>query len=283
MVSILLFSLNGLASTIVEQCEKDLLSFPGPSTKSLVHAGCEKVTQIPSCVSSENRPIYQYEKSGHSKNAKRVLVIGLIHGDEKSAGAVGRYWMERLESLSPANSWRIIPVLNPDGYARGTRTNAHKIDLNRNFPTKDWDELAIKAWKTEQKSNPRRNPGLKAGSEIEVQCALQQIEDFKPDFIVSVHTPLKVLDFDGPKVSPPKFEEFPWRSLGNYPGSLGRYMWIERNTPVLTMELDANLPEDYKSFDRLQDVIGKLTSVDITKKMLEAEKKSPTSLEDAGD
>ena len=88
---------------------------------------------------------------------------------------------------------------------------------------------------------------------------------FKPDFVVSVHMPLKVLDFDGPKVSPPKFDYLPWRSLGSYPGSLGRYMWLERRTPVLTMELKENLPPNLQPFEKLQDIIGTLVMLETGK------------------
>lgn len=248
---------------ISDQCEKDLLSFPGPVTPSLVKQSCAKVVQDAECTSVEGVPIYHYEKLSSETKAKRVLVVSLIHGDEKPAGSVGRYWMERLEGIDPRNSWRVVPVLNPDGLKLKTRTNANRIDLNRNFPTKDWDELAVKLWKSQLKSNPRRFPGKEAGSEPEVRCALKHIEDFKPDFIVSIHTPLKVLDFDGPHVmKPPKFDYLPWKSLGHYPGSLGRYMWFERNTPVLTTELEDRLPRDYKPFEKLQDIIGTLVQIE---------------------
>ncbi len=77
---------------------------------------------------------------------------------------------------------------------------------------------------------------------------------------------MKVLDFDGPKIkTPPKFDYLPWKSLGNYPGSLGRYMWMERSTPVLTMELKENLPPNLSPFEKLQDIIGTLVKLDTKK------------------
>lgn len=262
IISILLqFPLVALASGegLSSLCEKDLLSFPGPKTPALVKSGCAKVAQDPACVSVDGVPIYHYDKLATSEKGKRVLVFSLIHGDETPAGSVGRYWIERLETLEPRNSWRVVPVLNPDGVKLKTRTNANRIDLNRNFPTKDWGDQAVRLWKTQLKSNWRRNPGIEGGSEPEVKCALRHIEDFKPDFVVSIHTPLKVLDFDGPKaMRPPKFDYLPWKSLGHYPGSLGRYLWFERNTPVLTTELDDSLPRSYKPFEHLQDMIGTL-------------------------
>jgi hypothetical protein len=248
---------------LADLCARDLLKFPGPKTEKLVRAACAKATQDPLCASAEGRPIYHYDKISARAGAKKVLVFSLIHGDEKPAGSVGRYWMERLESIDPRNSWRVVPVLNPDGVELNTRTNARKIDLNRNFPTKDWGELALKYWKTKTSSNPRRFPGDTAGSEPEVSCALRHIEEFKPDFIVSIHTPLRVLDFDGPKkMKPPKFDLLPWKSLGHYPGSLGRYMWFERNTPVLTMELEGDVPTSYLPFEKLQDIIGTLVGLE---------------------
>jgi protein MpaA len=60
-----------------------------------------------------------------------VLVVGAIHGDEAAGIAVAR----ALERSSPhdLDLW-IVPDLNPDGVAAGTRGNAHGVDLNRNFP-----------------------------------------------------------------------------------------------------------------------------------------------------
>lgn len=245
------------------QCEKDLAKYPGKFDKKLVSEACARVEQSKSCVSVEGRPIYHYNRGGQNEKSKKILVFSLIHGDETHAGTVGRYWMQRLENIMPRNNWRVVPVLNPDGVLRKTRTNANRIDLNRNFPTADWDQLANKYWTEQMKSNPRRFPGVQAGSEPEVKCALEHIDNYKPDFIVSVHTPLRVLDYDGPKINkPPKFDYLPWKTLGHMPGSLGRYMWFERQTPVLTMELKEDLPNNFAPFEQLQDIIGVLVQMD---------------------
>ncbi|MGZ3768193.1 MAG: M14 family zinc carboxypeptidase [Bdellovibrio sp.] len=270
-MKVLIFSLMFLSAVlakaefpnVAKDCVTELKKFPGALDDKLLVKACEKTKVEPICVSAEGRPIYHYEKLSAIPGAKKILVFSLIHGDETPAGTVGRYWMERLEGIDPRNSWRVVPVLNPDGVKYKTRTNANKIDINRNFPTKDWTAAAIENWKRTTKSNPRRFPGTEAASEPETKCALHHLEDFQPDFVVSVHTPLKVLDFDGPKVSPPpKFDYLPWKSLGNYPGSLGRYMWFERSTPVLTMELKENLPPNLSPFDRLQDIIGSLVKLE---------------------
>ena len=145
-----------------------------------------------------------------------------------------------------------------------TRTNGNNVDLNRNFPTGDWEALAQQYWKSKTDSNPRRYPGDTAGSEPETKCALKHIEDFKPDFTVSIHTPLKVLDFDGPHVHFPKYPELPWKRLGHFPGSLGRYLWFERSRPLLTLEWTDTLPKKSEPLERLHDVIGQLVKIEMT-------------------
>jgi len=249
-----------------QKCIQALSAFPGKVDLALLRQACEKTQTSEGCSSVGGEAIFHYEKLATPTSAKKILVFSLIHGDETPAGAVGRYWMERLESIDPRNSWRVIPVLNPDGVKSKTRTNANSIDINRNFPTKDWEKLAQVYWKERAGSNPRRFPGSGAGSEPETKCAIKHIEEFKPDFVVSIHTPLKVLDFDGPKVSFPKYDYLPWKSLGHFPGSLGRYMWFERQTPVLTTELKEDLPSTLLPLEKLQDVIGTLVKIELKPK-----------------
>lgn len=253
---------------VSQVCEEQMRPFHGKigqqtlSDKTL-HSACQQAELLENCQSVQGTPIFHFDRKGTHKSQQRILVFSLIHGDETPAGDVGRFWMERLSEIEPRNSWRVVPMLNPDGVKLKTRTNANRVDVNRNFPTKDWEKEAKAYWERDSKKNARRFPGDKAASEPETVCALKHIEDFKPDFVVSIHTPLKVLDFDGPRgVKPPKFEYLPWKSLGNYPGSLGRYLWLERKTPVLTAEFKEDSPPT-KSMVELQDVIGFLVSLEL--------------------
>ena len=212
------------------------------------------------CISSEGSPIIHQDFVARADGLKkRILVIGLIHGDEPESGVLSHLWVDRLNMIkSPSNHWRIIPLANPDGLKLKTRMNSRKVDLNRNFPTKDWDKLAIKFWKNSGKEDPRRFPGTSAGSEIEVKCIIEHVNGFKPDIIISIHTPYGLFDFDGPKFRPIS-NVLPWKRLGTFPGSLGRWAWDERKIPVLTIELD---PETFlkskSSFIMLQDKITDL-------------------------
>lgn len=239
-------------------CVEELKSLPGADSSEDLLKACAQVKKLVGCDSVQGRPIFHFDRVGTNKNPKRILAKALIHGDETLSGVVGRSWIERLTKIDPRNTWRVIPVANPDGRRANTRTNSRGVDLNRNFPTKDWQGEAVQYWKTKMKSDPRRNPGPEAASEVETKCLLKHLDEFKPDFLISVHTPLGVLDLDGPKVkNPPSFKPLPWTPLGNFPGSLGRYMWVDRKIPVLTIELKGD--EDVKkleAFDKLQDISG---------------------------
>ena len=76
--------------------------------------------------SYEGRPIQVVHVSG---DGPRVLVVGCIHGDECEGIEVTRL-LER--SRPDADLW-LVHQLNPDGYVRHSRANAHGVDLNRDF------------------------------------------------------------------------------------------------------------------------------------------------------
>ncbi len=239
-------------------CMQQFKTLAGSAENDELSSACESMQQLVGCQSHQGVPIYHFERKGSDPAPKKILAKALIHGDEKLSGVVARAWILRLQKINPRNTWRVIAIANPDGWKAKTRTNSRGVDLNRNFPTQDWERQALGHWKNKMKSDPRRYPGESPASEIETQCIVQHIEDFKPDFVISVHTPLGVLDFDGPKVkNPPAFHPLPWTSLGHFPGSLGRYLWADQKIPVLTIELKGN--EDVsklEAFDRLQDVSG---------------------------
>jgi len=170
-------------------------------------------------------------------------------------------WMQNMikNSDETRQNWLFFPLANPDGLFRSpaTRINANNIDLNRNFPSPDWDELAIKFWKKYYKKNKRRFPGNSANSEPETQLLVKAIKQFKPDAIISIHAPYGLLDYDGPDHAVPnKIGALKHRELGTYPGSLGRYAGEYLNIPVLTLELRSagSMPKPKEIFTMWQDV-----------------------------
>lgn len=275
LANLIIFSNFALAAetkstNLAKVCFDSLKALPGRSDDAALKDACSNVSQLPNCQSVSGTPIFHLDHTSLHKDARKILAFALIHGDEGPAGSVARSWMERLTKIEPRNSWRIVPILNPDGVKKNTRVNANGVDLNRNFPTKEWTADAIKYWKEKAKADKRRFPGQSPASEIETRCAIQHIEDYKPSFIISIHTPYAVLDFDGPKIKLPRFHELPWISLGNYPGSLGRYMWIDQKQPVLTVELKGkSSAEKLDAFDQLQDLSGEM-AIESEKKIHEA-------------
>ncbi len=87
--------------------------------------------------SPEGRPITVLHVPG---DGPRLLVVGCIHGDE----CEGRKVIRLLQRTTGdrVDLW-LVPNLNPDGYARGTRGNAHGVDLNRDFDTFSEPETRI--------------------------------------------------------------------------------------------------------------------------------------------
>lgn len=152
-----------------------------------------------------------------------------------------------------------IPCLNPDGMAKGTRVNANNVDLNRNFPTKNWGEDTSLAGKFKTSPSPQPSPqrgeggnpyfgGKSAGSEIETKFLIEIIEEYKPSVILTLHAPYKVVNYDGPardiaeKIS--NIIKYPVEESIGYPtpGSFGTWAGVERNIPVITLELDEEIP-----------------------------------------
>lgn len=156
----------------------------------------------------------------------------------------------------------ISPLVNPDSYfkARPTRVNAKGVDPNRNFPTLDWLKEARKVWETKFRRDKRRNPGIRPLSEPEVVFQVNLIKRYGPDKIVSVHSPLTLLDYDGPSeaisstgldggkaqelliqmskdASGYNIKDYPF-----FPGSLGNWAGKERDIPTYTLELPSSDP-----------------------------------------
>jgi murein peptide amidase A len=182
----------------------------------------------------------------------RVLVVGAIHGDEPTSASLAMRWIgfaarpER--ALRQPVHWRFIPALNPDGMlARpATRVNARGVDLNRNFPTPNWERDAPIYWQKRTHRDPRRWPGPTPLSEPESRFLHEQMEGFRPDLVVSIHAPYGVLDYDGPLPPPSRLGQLRLDQLGIFPGSLGHYGSVRQGMPVVTIELqhELRMPDD---------------------------------------
>ncbi|MDR3368463.1 M14 family zinc carboxypeptidase [Rhodoferax sp.] len=174
---------------------------------------------------------------------RRVLVLAAMHGDEFSAASVALHWLQMANAAPVRTHWRFIPVLNPDGLLRqpAQRMNAHGVDLNRNFPTPNWQRETKIYWEKLTRRDPRRWPGRAPLSEPEAKYLFDEIGRFQPDVIVSIHAPYGVLDFDGPVMPPTRLGRLYLDQVGVFPGSLGNYSGVQRGVPVVTVELPSAL------------------------------------------
>ena len=187
--------------------------------------------------------VKEYPPLGERKPQARILVVGGTHGDELSSISIVFKWMHTLEKHhSGLFHWRINPVMNPDGALKKKhqRTNANGVDLNRNFTTPDADaDAALAYWRDRTKENARRYPGPYPLSEPETNWLYEEIRDFKPDVVISVHAPYSLVDYDAPsrKNAPRQIGHLYKNLMGTYPGSLGNYAGIHLGVPVVTLEL----------------------------------------------
>jgi protein MpaA len=196
--------------------------------------------QISEGRSVKGRPIYTRDVE-HAHAQLRVLVIGGIHGDELSSASVALHWIRLAQNTPEQIHWRFVPALNPDGLfdKPATRVNANGVDLNRNFPTPNWERDAAYYWEKRARKDPRRFPGRQPLSEPESRFLHDEMQRFKPNLIVSIHAPYGLLDFDGPGVPPPprRLGRLYLDQLGVFPGSLGNYGGVHKGMPVVTIEL----------------------------------------------
>ena len=178
-----------------------------------------------------------------NKGDNNVLIIGVFHGDEPQ----GKHLIEEYLNENHTNNLLFIPCLNPDGLNFNTRTNSNGVDLNRNFPTKNWGKNEGENATCDDCTTAYYG-GTSAGSEIETQFVIKIIEKYSPKLILTIHAPYKVVNYDGPakeiaeKIS--KIIGYPAEGSIGYPtpGSFGTYCGVERNIPTITLELDEEKP-----------------------------------------
>ncbi len=168
-----------------------------------------------------------------------VLVFAAIHGEEpETTYALSRALRQLAEPLEQA---AVVLTANPDGLTRGTRGNARGVDLNRNFPTSNWQAAPVTCRSTiEDASDVLLGTGQFAGSEPEVQALLSLIADLRPDAVVALHAPLACVDDANASSLGRRLAErsgMPLvRDVGYpTPGSFGSW-GLEHDVPVVTYE-----------------------------------------------
>lgn len=189
--------------------------------------------------SIEGRPILARTVGS---GARRILLVGSIHGDEPW----GRLALERLIASESGSflacggqdgpTLRIILDVNPDGTAADMRTNIRGIDLNRNFPARNF--------------TPHTSRGATPLSEPESAVLFDELHSFNPDVVIVLHAIRRgdpFVNFDGPagylaerfaeaaSLTDPRWTVRPEMGYAT-PGSLGSFVGKDRGVPILTVE-----------------------------------------------
>ncbi len=172
-------------------------------------------------------------------NSNPILLMGGIHGDEPEGvrlAVASLNWLRRavLEKNIKLVPWIVIPCLNMDGYAKRTRVNGRGVDLNRNYPSKDWSPAFEK---------DRYYPGPAPASELEIQGVVRIIQNTRPRLIIHCHSwkPCIVATGEPARRDAQILAESSGYELTDTigyptPGSLSRYGWIDNKIPIICIE-----------------------------------------------
>ena len=156
-----LVSVNGIAATVTKSGASLKISYNGApkcgAYTITVKKGLEsaaKVVQSDDWAFTGRIQCYSLRTIGTSKNgrainaymfgsgSKTILYTGAIHGNEYSSRSLMNAWVDEIEAnpqnIPAGTQLVVIPSVNPDGVAAGTRTNGNNVDLNRNFDVSDW-------------------------------------------------------------------------------------------------------------------------------------------------
>lgn len=182
-------------------------------------------------VEDEKIPVYKSDAKGN----KYIYLIAGVHGDEVEGVYVLKKLFEWLKEAEQIDlPLIVIPILNVDGFRANTRVNSNGVDLNRNYPSKNW---------TDKYTQENHYPGKEALSEPENKFLIKLFNKFKPGLIISFHSWKALLNYNGKCLDIAelleKFNQYP--IVGEFtdhptPGSLGELAPEKYNSPVLTFE-----------------------------------------------
>jgi protein MpaA len=169
-----------------------------------------------------------------------LLIFAGIHGEEPDTTVLLSRALRSTSRRSPTCA--VVLCANPDGLRQGTRGNANGVDLNRNFPSANWQaEPVTHRWHTDSDSTVLLSPGTAPASEPEVQALIQLVTHLEPACVVSLHSPLGLIDDPESTALGGLLAErtgMPRTVLPNHhtPGSFGSWMQ-DRGIPSITYEL----------------------------------------------
>jgi murein peptide amidase A len=183
--------------------------------------------------SVEGRPL-RVLRTGHGP--RRVLWVGGIHGDERE-GHFATAELPRTFAATPGASAAVtLTVLedaNPDGSARDSRYNRNRVDLNRNYPARNY--------------LPGEGRGASPLDQPEAKVLHDLVLDERPHLVIVAHAWRNdhFVNFDGPALQLAQtfsrlsgFRVQPSDKIAPTPGSLGSWVGRTLGLPILTIEYE---------------------------------------------
>ena len=244
LLILVVFPFSGIAYAVNDDVMHNICREISEKLASVGYQEClARDLQTSNGFSTNNKPILikQYPASTTGgKPLGKVLLIGGMHGDEYATVTMVFKWMKILDQHQGGRfHWIITPLLNPDGLLQdlSQRLNANGVDLDRNFPSANWEEETRATWENNNPVDPGTYPGESALSEAESHWLDEQINTFEPDVIVVLHAPYSLNRFGKDTESSDKLGQLYSEQLATRPGSLGHYAGVIRQIPVLTIEL----------------------------------------------
>lgn len=168
-----------------------------------------------------------------------ILIFASIHGEETESTALLSKALRSLQT--PPTRVAVILCANPDGALLGTRCNAAGVELNRNFPSANWQEEPVSTKWAPDYGLVNFSTGSEPGSEPETQALINLIENLCPTSIISLHAPLACIDdpelsdlakWIATATSMPLIDDIGYPT----PGSFGSWA-IEKGWHAITYEL----------------------------------------------
>ncbi len=222
---------------------------PNDESSSATHIAAWKTTSFGTPIE-----LYASEALENLKSRNPILLMGGIHGDEPEGVRLATETLKWLKSTTGAEKtrcpWIVIPCLNVDGFKNETRTNGRGVDLNRNYPSKDWSKEA---------RAERYFPGTSAGSEIEVQGVVELIRQMSPRLIIHCHSWQPCIVGAGPNA---QIDTQRLSSSSGYegrleigyptPGALSSFGCHDLNLPVICIEEDDQLTDHDQIWPRFE-------------------------------
>jgi len=198
------------------------------------------------------RPIeaVRFDPPDYARPRPPAILFGGIHGDEATTVLQLERLIAELIERPPGRVTWIVPCVNPDGVAAGTKNNANDVDLNRNFASANW-VVTHKAGYC---------PGKTAESEPETRALVALIDRALAHRLVALHATFRCMNWDGAgeelATEMARLSSYPVEADLGYPtpGSFGSKYGVDRGLEVVTVEVPY-LEVDERSWTDTRDAL----------------------------